>query len=196
MQLAFHFAYIIICETPFWHQYFLDFSDGNIWFISPVPTNILHQQFSQWCCHFWQVWDKLTHIIHWTQQLLNTFFYLQTLVSPLCFFSPHLTQHHWLSSSDPVTLTLLFWIDIYWYSLSYQFSKLFPNIWLNGDHCLHLSDPILGYQYLFQFVAFHQNFDWCFCGKLLVLNALHMAILWIDIAQVVDWKWLILCFFH
>lgn len=70
--------------------------------------------------------------------------YLHVLVSPLCFLSsPLLAQHHWLSPCDPGTLNLLFWIDIYSYSLSYQLAEVFQNIWLNGDHGLHLSDPRL-----------------------------------------------------
>ena len=76
-----------------------------------------------------------------------------------------------------------------------QCFELSLNIWLNGDHGLHLSDPRLKYQYLFKFVAFHQNSGWFLCGKLLVLNALHMTNLQIDIAQMEYWKWLILCHF-
>ena len=79
------------------------------------------------------------------------------MVSSSCFlFSHNLFQHHWMSGCDPGTLIPLFWIDIYWYSLPYQFSKLSANTWLNGDHCLNLSGPRLIYhQYLFQLVAFH-----------------------------------------
>lgn len=97
----------------------------------------------------------------------------------------------WPRYTDSVVLNYT-----YWGSLPYQFFELSPSIWLNVDHGLHLSDPKLKYKFLFQFVEFHQNSGWYFCGQLLVSNTFHMTILWIYITQMVYSQWLILCCFH